>query len=151
MSLKIRPMTLKDIPEIVKLEKLCFTSDAWSAEDFEYRIECAEDSGNGIFLSLVAENGGFCGYIAAASTAGETYIDSIAVLPEKRRMGCARALLREVERMCLPEKLILEVRESNAAARSLYESEGYRELARRRGYYDFPPEDAIVYVKRGVL
>ena len=38
----------------------------------------------------------------------------------------------------------LEVRESNAAARALYESRGFEAVGRRRGYYRHPVEDALV-------
>jgi ribosomal protein S18 acetylase RimI-like enzyme len=39
----------------------------------------------------------------------------------------------------------LEVRESNAAARQLYEKSGLRLDIRRRAYYRLPEEDALVY------
>ncbi len=38
----------------------------------------------------------------------------------------------------------LEVRESNAAARGLYGSRGFREIGRRKNYYRRPVEDALV-------
>ena len=38
----------------------------------------------------------------------------------------------------------LEVRPSNNAARSLYESFGFEEVGRRRRYYDDTQEDAIL-------
>jgi ribosomal-protein-alanine N-acetyltransferase len=43
---------------------------------------------------------------------------------------------------------LLEVRESNASARGLYEKQGFREAGRRRGYYTDPVEDAILYSLR---
>ncbi len=141
MPLTIRPMTPGDIPKIVALEKICFTSDAWSREDFEYRAE-----NGGVFLTLVADDGDFCGYIAAARL-DEAYIDSVAVSPEKRRLGIARALLREAERLSGAKRILLEVRESNAAAHALYAGEGYRDIAKRRDYYDDPREDAVVMEK----
>ena len=36
------------------------------------------------------------------------------------------------------------MRESNSAARALYQSRGFEELSRRRGYYRTPVEDALV-------
>jgi ribosomal-protein-alanine N-acetyltransferase len=39
----------------------------------------------------------------------------------------------------------LEVRESNVAARQLYEKSGFRLDNRRRAYYRLPEEDALVY------
>ena len=44
--------------------------------------------------------------------------------------------------------ILLEVRESNLAARGLYERQGFREVGRRRGYYADPVEDAILYSLR---
>jgi ribosomal-protein-alanine N-acetyltransferase len=43
------------------------------------------------------------------------------------------------------EKVFLEVRESNLAARRLYEKSAFSESGRRRFYYREPQEDAIVY------
>jgi len=41
--------------------------------------------------------------------------------------------------------VFLEVRESNRAARSLYENWAFVESGRRPAYYTEPQEDAIVY------
>jgi ribosomal-protein-alanine N-acetyltransferase len=57
-----------------------------------------------------------------------------AVLREARRRGCARAYL--------------EVRASNEKARRLYERLGFQSIGRRRGYYDAPPDDAILMSAR---
>jgi ribosomal-protein-alanine N-acetyltransferase len=43
------------------------------------------------------------------------------------------------------EKVFLEVRESNLAARRLYEKLAFMETGRRKLYYQEPEEDAIVY------
>jgi ribosomal-protein-alanine acetyltransferase len=62
----------------------------------------------------------------------------IGVNPEARRRGLGRALLRhcqrELEQMGI-EVLHLEVRVSNASARALYESEGWRYRGVRKAYY----------------
>jgi ribosomal-protein-alanine N-acetyltransferase len=41
--------------------------------------------------------------------------------------------------------VFLEVRESNTAARTLYERAGFEQSGRRESYYTNPPEDAILY------
>jgi ribosomal-protein-alanine N-acetyltransferase len=41
--------------------------------------------------------------------------------------------------------VLLEVRESNAAAQRLYLSAGFKQTGRRKGYYTRPAEDAILY------
>jgi ribosomal protein S18 acetylase RimI-like enzyme len=65
------------------------------------------------------------------------------VHPEFRRLGVATELLRaEIARW--PGAHFLEVRESNIAARSLYEGLGFQAVGTRPGYYDNPPETGIV-------
>ena len=140
MGIIIRNMTIDDVADVVRLEEICFTSDAWSADSFIYRIE-----NGGIFQSFIAEeNGRFCGYIAVSSQFEETYIDSIAIAPEFRRKGIAKRLLAEIEQRLDPQRILLEVRKSNAPARALYESAGFQELAIRKDYYNDPVEDGII-------
>jgi ribosomal-protein-alanine N-acetyltransferase len=45
------------------------------------------------------------------------------------------------------DAVFLEVRESNAAARRLYENLGFHENGRRKAYYAEPSEDAVLYSK----
>jgi ribosomal-protein-alanine N-acetyltransferase len=42
------------------------------------------------------------------------------------------------------DEIFLEVRNSNAPARALYGSRGFKEVGRRPNYYRRPVEDAIV-------
>jgi ribosomal-protein-alanine N-acetyltransferase len=44
-------------------------------------------------------------------------------------------------------KVLLEVRVSNHAARALYESLGFHEIAIRKGYYRDPDEDGLVMAR----
>ena len=80
---------------------------------------------------------------------GEAELLRIAVDPSARRKGLARTLLRAAEadlRNLGIRSLHLEVRLSNAAARTLYESEGWRLQGRRPRYYR-DGEDAALYTK----
>jgi ribosomal-protein-alanine N-acetyltransferase len=43
------------------------------------------------------------------------------------------------------DSVFLEVRESNVAARSLYEKAGFEQEGRRKSYYTNPMEDAVLY------
>jgi len=74
----------------------------------------------------------------------EREILNIAVSPEFRRMGIATALIHSIE----DAEVFLEVRESNRVAQKLYENLGFEDVGRRPGYYDAPPETAIVMRKR---
>jgi len=68
---------------------------------------------------------------------------NLAVAPEYRRRGIARGLIHEMF-VLRRGSIFLEVRESNHAARSLYQSMGFREIHIRPKYYDKPRESGIV-------
>jgi [ribosomal protein S18]-alanine N-acetyltransferase len=77
----------------------------------------------------------------------EIHINNLAVRPQFRRQGMGAAVLRHV----LDEagrlgarRATLEVRESNADARRLYERAGFSVAAVRPGYYSNPVEDALI-------
>jgi ribosomal-protein-alanine N-acetyltransferase len=84
------------------------------------------------------------GFLAARPlAAGECEILNLAVAPEYRRQGVARALLAAFFES-FSGAIYLEVRASNRAARSLYKSLGFEEVTARPGYYQDPSEAAIV-------
>ena len=74
---------------------------------------------------------------------GEREILNLAVTPELRRQGIARALWNALQEG-FRGATYLEVRASNLAAQKFYKSLGFEELTVRPGYYQNPPEPAIV-------
>ncbi len=87
---------------------------------------------------------GVCiGYLCATAILGEAEILRLAVLPEARRQGVARALLHAFWDENAVDATFLEVRASNTAARALYESEGFSVCGLRKNYYEHPTEDAV--------
>ena len=82
--------------------------------------------------------------------ADEGDIGNVAVAPDSRRRGIGAALLKalfaESERRGAAV-LQLEVRESNLAARRLYEKNGFEIVGKRKNYYEKPAEDAILMSK----
>ncbi len=81
--------------------------------------------------------------VTRAVAAGEYEILNIAVRPEFRRRGVARALIDAVGAES-SGVLYLEVRESNESARLFYRAAGFAEVGRRPKYYRNPEEAAIV-------
>jgi ribosomal-protein-alanine N-acetyltransferase len=83
---------------------------------------------------------------------GEAQILNLSVVPEARREGLGRTLLRQFvddARWLNAAQIFLEVRASNLAAIALYENEGFAPVARRLAYYpgphfESPREDALV-------
>jgi len=77
----------------------------------------------------------------------EGHLGNLAVIPEARRGGIARALLEDLLAHAGPpgaRRIALEVRVSNFAAQALYRAHGFRLAGLRRGYYRDTSEDALV-------
>ena len=137
----IREMTPADVPTVFDMDRICF-SEVWSEQTF---LDLFQYTSNHYY---VAEQGhALCGF-AGISVAGDTAdVMKIGVLPEYRRMGAAQQLLQRLltkakEIGC--EQVMLEVRESNEAARQLYRKNEFEELAVRKQYYTQPVENGIV-------
>ncbi len=140
--IKIRPVTLDDISEIVEIERVAF-SDPWSAQSFGESINHPAV----YFAGAWSGASNLLGYVVAWFVADQGEIANLAVAPTGWGQGVGRALLthaiEEGKRRGIDE-MYLEVRDSNARARKLYEASGFEEIGRRRRYYSKPVEDAIV-------
>jgi ribosomal-protein-alanine N-acetyltransferase len=100
--------------------------------------------------TLYTADGLLIGYLVAMAGVEEMHLLNITVAPPHQHCGHARAmhaaLIAEAKRQ-RASRLWLEVRASNARARSLYERLGYRAIGLRKSYYPAPAgqrEDAIV-------
>jgi ribosomal-protein-alanine N-acetyltransferase len=93
---------------------------------------------------VAAEGNRIVGFLVArALAADEREILNLAVAPDFRRRGVARRLFDRAF-AGFRGAVFLEVRESNGGAIEFYKSLGFKELSKRAGYYDTPPETAIV-------
>lgn len=96
----------------------------------------------GLYLVLELE-GEVIGQIGVRSVLDELHITTIAVLPEHRRRGHARAMIGAALAAYPDARFVhLEVRPTNRTARVLYTSLGFRETGRRPRYYG--DEDAVL-------
>jgi ribosomal-protein-alanine N-acetyltransferase len=114
----------------------------WSDEWYE-RI--FTESGRQAFVAESPE--GLTGWVAAHAVGDDCEIENIVVREQRRRRGTGSALLQAMiaqARNGGARRIMLEVRESNAPARALYERFHFVETGRRRDYYSSPPEDAIL-------
>jgi ribosomal-protein-alanine N-acetyltransferase len=131
----IRPATAADLDAVVELELTCLGADAWSRGLVEQGIAAALPT----VSYLVAEvDGVVVGHAVASAAGDDAELQRIAVDPAYRRRGLAGALLAAVERRAAEDgatRLLLEVREDNTTAAAFYQSRGFGEVGRRRGYY----------------
>lgn len=90
------------------------------------------------------------GYMVTWLMFEEVHILDLAVDTPYRRCGTGGMLVDlvlETARERGAARAILEVRESNEAARRLYERAGFSVESVRKGYYEHPRDNAIILVK----
>jgi len=141
-SFQIRPASRADLERLLLLERQSF-SDPWTpAQMIDTLIQ---PTTLGLILAPVA--GEIIGYLLSRVVADEAEILTLAVRSSERRRGLGRELLQAGLAAMMQRgvrSVWLEVRESNAGARSLYAQAGFVAVGVRRGYYRRPVEDALV-------
>jgi ribosomal-protein-alanine N-acetyltransferase len=141
-AVRVRPMDLRDIPQVLAIQFASPAAAQWESNAYEnlsvgqFQVYVAEGDGNGV-----------CGFVIARCAAGEVEILNIAVAGACRRKGIGSALLDEVLRCATAKSAataFLEVRASNLAAAEFYARHGFQITGRRRNYYQSPTEDALL-------
>lgn len=142
MEYRIVDAAERHLEKLTELEKRCF-SEPWTRETLRGQFK------DGFHEFLVAEeaNGELLGYGAMTYVLDEGSVSNVAVSPEYRRRGIGDCLIEALLEKAVTLELAfvtLEVRESNLAARELYKKHGFKDVGRRKNYYDLPREDAIL-------
>jgi ribosomal-protein-alanine N-acetyltransferase len=141
--IELRKLRLRDLGAIEEIERASYPTP-WSRSMFAG--ELAKPSS--ICLGAVdGEQDELVGYLIISRYVDAWHVMNIAVAPEFRRKGIARALMErlfEVTERDARRGYTLEVRVSNDAAISLYEALGFRARGIRRGYYTDNREDALI-------
>ena len=137
----VRELKVEDSAAVAEMEQQIF-SDPWSEKSVMETVQLKQS------VCFAAEKAGhLLGYLLAYHAADEAEIARIAVQKEARRQGAAGKLMQALEHYCEEhkmEKLLLDVRESNEAARSFYTKNGFVEDGIRQGFYVNPSEDAVL-------
>lgn len=142
----IRPATLADIPAMIALAAHIAIAAQWT--EFEYQNMILQVGNVTRHCLVLEEEGRVQAFLVARELKEEWEIENIAVAGMARRRGLGMRLLGEAFDMARSRgarSIFLEVRESNQAARALYEKCKFFEIGRRKGYYSDPVEDACVY------
>ena len=139
---RYRRMTAFDLDAVAAIEQAEYPHP-WTRGNFSDSLEAG-------YHCWVAECGGvLAGYAAIMVAAGEAHLLNLTVSAPWQRQGIGRAFLAfalKLARDYGAQKMFLEVRPTNSAARALYTSAGFSEVAVRRDYYPAGPgrEDAVV-------
>lgn len=142
MTVVVRGAAASDIDRLVELEALTFGAEAWSRE------MVAEELRGPHRRYLVVERGGeVAGYGGVFLGLDAAEVMTVGVDPAAQGCGLGRrlmeALLAEVRRAG-SKRVLLEVAVDSEAAIGLYRSLGFRQIGRRRGYYQPSGRDALV-------
>ena len=142
--LQIIPAREGDFPEIHSLAVLCFGKE-WT---WLNTIGMLSLPGILRFKAIEPQTGKIIGFIASEPPNAEavSWILSIGVSPECRRMGIAQRLLAVCELASNAMRMRLCVRRSNESAQRLYQQVGYQRVGIWANYY--LNEDALVYEKK---
>ncbi len=106
---------------------------SWSADTFATLL-----GQPGVVGWIALEGDTPAGFLLARAAADEAEILTLAVLPDRRRRGIGRRLVRQLADWAAASqiaRLHLEVAETNLAARALYEGAGFVPVGRRSDYY----------------
>ena len=143
MKIQMRHPFPSDLPILEKLEKISF-SDFFSRE----LLDALAFSKFGEFL--VAETEGLIvGYVSAVFEDDFASITSIAVHPDYKRKKIAHKLMSQLLETLREMKIFsvkLEVRESNVAAKQLYDALGFKTSHVEQRYYDDGEKAIIMYL-----
>lgn len=122
-----------DVDAVARLEEVALGADAWSRRLVEDGISGRLPT---VHYLVARVDDDVVGYAVVSVAADVSELQRIAVDPGHRRAGVASLLLEAgIAASGEAERMLLEVREDNGAARAFYEARGFDELDRRPRYY----------------
>ena len=143
--IRVRDAVAEDIPRLIELASCAATAAQWAPD--EYQKLFAPEAVHERVTLVLEEEGVVLGFLVAHPLGDEWEIENIAVNGPARRRGLGTRLLGEFMKLVENrggKHVFLEVRESNRAARALYEKWAFVEAGKRKSYYRDPEEDALV-------
>lgn len=141
-----RPMAEADVEGVAHLERDTFSAP-WKPDTFRRLLP---RDGTELWVVETPAHG-VVGYAVLWFVQEQGELANIAIRPEHRGRGLGSFLLDRIVERAVEKgvrSLYLEVRVSNTRAARLYERRGFREIGRRRNYYERPREDARVLARR---
>lgn len=145
--LRWQAMAAADLGRVMQIEQLSH-SHPWSEGNFRDSLNTA-----GFYLPMLLHGERLLGYLVAMAGFEEVHLLNVTVDPAARGQGLGRVLMQALHVWAQQQSarhIWLEVRQSNAAAQTLYRQMGYACVAVRKNYYPLDgvrKEDAIVMNK----
>ncbi len=144
-DLCFRQMTLADIRRVMKVEREVYEFP-WTDKIFNDCIRV------GYHCWLALQQQTIVGHAVISVTAGESHMLNLSIGLEYQRKGFGKQFIEflvEEARTRHAQTMLLEVRPSNIAAISCYNSAGFNEVGCRKDYYPAPDgrEDALLFAR----
>lgn len=143
MSVILRDMAAGDIDSVLRIEQQVHVHP-WTRGNFSDALASG-------YLCKAAElDGELVGYAVLMPGVDDAELLDIGIAAQHQRRGLGHAVLRAMLALARElgrQRVVLEVRASNAAAIALYRSTGFLEMGLRRDYYvtlNGRREDAIL-------
>jgi ribosomal-protein-alanine N-acetyltransferase len=150
-TVSVRPAQTADLPRLVEIASHSVTAAQWNQAQYQKLFApdpaSSTDHTQPRTALVVEQEGNVVGFIVGRQADEEWEIENIAVTGTARRCGLGSRLVGELLDLVRSrggKTVFLEVRESNRAARSLYEKWAFIEVGRRKMYYQNPAEDALI-------
>jgi ribosomal-protein-alanine N-acetyltransferase len=141
VSVQIRWMIRRDMPEVLKIENESFEFN-WTEDDF---LACLRQRN---CIGMVAEHENrVVGFMIYELHKTRLHILNFAVGPAFRRLAVGAQMIEKLINKLSQQRrqeIVLEVRETNLAAQLFYQSQGFRATGVLRSHYSDSAEDAYV-------
>lgn len=139
-------MQLGDLDDVMQIENDNYPV-AWTKGIMK---DCIK---SGYHCIVVKQNEKIVGYAFLMTAFDESHLLNMCIDKKQQSQGLGRKLLKYLEnicRYCHSKVFLLEVRESNPIAKSLYQSFGFKQIGLRKNYYKCIKgrENAIVMTKQ---
>lgn len=141
MSLHIRWMIRRDLPEVLQIEKASF-EDGWKEEDFLVALRQVNCIGN------VAEIGEkIVGFFLWEMQQGFLKITNFAIDPNYRRQGIGKAMIQKLFTKLQENRnrITMMVKESNLPAQLFFKTMGFECTGIKKRFYREENEDGYLF------
>jgi len=139
-------MKISDIPSVLEIDLLSFPNP-WPRNAYEHEINKNPNSRPWVGSLISGGSEKICCFAVFWNIVDETHIGTIAVHPDYRNIGLGSFFLGELLSFSEKEgmvKALLEVRESNLQAITLYKKFGFEIDGIRKKYYRDNGENALL-------
>jgi ribosomal-protein-alanine N-acetyltransferase len=144
-GLWFRRMTLGDVERVMRVEHEVYEFP-WTEKIFSDCIRV------GYYCWLALQRQNIVGHAVISVSAGESHMLNLSIAREYQRRGFGKEFIEFLIQQAQAKQaqtMLLEVRPSNTAAISCYNSAGFNEIGLRKDYYPAPEgrEDALLFAR----